>query len=372
MKKLYAHFSFLLLACTMMFLSCEKFEAPQGEDADTVVKEEDTDNGDSEEHEPPVSMTYSVSDIINGKFSNREDVYVVGYIVGYVKSSSMDFCRFSRGNVETNIIIADTPVDTFANKCIPVQLTTANIACKATRTALNLAKNDVLGQKVVLQGDIDSYMGVDYGILKARNHTFLENDYNGEEGDKDNAEESSEDENSDNTNGEEKKEEDQPTQEEQEWAELVEYIHSHGNTEDAPFTITDFKTTLLKYLNSYGDSVAGHAGMNDVYICGYIVGYIPKGYSKMEKTVFGTEHAPQTNIVLADSPEEQDYNNCIPVQLSTNSDRHKEVRNALNLADHPENYKKRFIIFGNISFENGYMGTRGLISTREYIPCDDE
>ena len=362
-------------------MSCEKLEIPDGGHVNST-ENKDSDDTDDKTEEP----AYSVSDIINERFTNTEDVYVVGYIVGYVKSTNMDFCRFSRGDVETNIIIADAPIETFAGKCIPVQLSTANIPCTETRTALNLAKNDVLGQKVRLQGDIGKYMGTN-GILKARNHTFLENDFDEEEYEKENGKgDNEEDKNEedkeneeDNTtndsydtpnNGDEEQNEDS-TADDQHWADIVRYISSHG-TEDAPFTITDFRTNLLEYLNHYGDPEIGHAGMNDVYICGYIVGYIPKGSSKMEKTVFSSEGAPQTNIVLADSPDEQDYCNCIPVQLSTSSRGNKEVREALNLADHPENYKKCFIIYGNISVENGYMGTRGLQNTREYIPCNGE
>lgn len=398
MSKLRTYLPLLLFVCMQVFLSCEKLEIPNDEYASNTEKEGDTNtekNGEDEGDEPPAIEAYSVSDIRNERFTNTEDVYVVGYIVGYVKTSNMDFCRFSRGDVETNIVIADTPIETLPDKCIPVQLSTANIPCTETRTALNLAKNDVLGQKVRLQGDIGKYMGT-YGLLKARNHTFLENDFDEDEYEKENEkadnetgnnEDDNASENGDGTQDEpeddnttndypdapdngEGEQDDDNTTDDQQWADLERYIHSHG-TEDAPFTIMDFKTTLPEYLNHYGASEIGHAGMKDVYICGYIVGFIPKGYSTMEKTIFSSEGASQTNIVLADSPDEQDWENCIPVQLSTSSERHKEVRDALNLANHPENYKQRFIIFGNISVENGYMGTRGLESARKYIPCDD-
>ena len=372
MNTLRTYVSWILFVCALAFLSCERLEIPDNEHTNGVESNgnKDDGNGSSGSSGEDADGEYSVSDIINGRFTKTKDVYVVGYIVGYVKTSSMDFCRFARGDVETNIIIADTPVDTFANRCIPVQLTTANLACKATRTALNLAKNDVLGQKVVLQGDIDSYMGVDYGILKARNHTFLENDYE-EGGSEGNAEDLPEEEDSDTPDCEDDNPQDPPTPDGQEWADLVRYIYSHG-TEDAPFTVADFKTALPEYLGNFGAPEIGHPGMKDVYVCGYIVGYVPKGYSKIEKAVFCDEGAPQTNIILADLPDEQDYNNCIAVELSLSSDRHSEAREALNLADHPENYKKRFIIFGNITDQNGYMGTLGLKSARECIPCEEE
>lgn len=380
MNKLHTYFKYFMFVCTLAFLSCEKLEIPNIGQTNAVEKESNTTDGNdkTDASEEATDEAYSVSDIINRKFTEIEEVYVVGYIVGYVKTSNMDFCRFSRGDVETNILIADTPVDTFSTKCIPVQLSTATIQCKATRTALNLADNDVLGQKVRLQGEIDKYMGT-YGLLKARNHTFLENDFDGneyEKEDEDDENDGNKDENAPNPTPDtpeerdDEQENDSITNQEQ-WENLIEYIYTHG-TADAPFTITDFKSTLPKYLSHYGATEIGHPGMKDVYICGYIVGYVPQGKHKIESAIFSNEGASPTNIILADSPEEHDWNNCIAVELSTSSNRHKEVRAALNLSDHPENYKKRFIIYGNITDYHGYMGAIGMKSTREYMSCDEE
>ena len=384
MNKLYKYIPCFLLVCTFIFLSCEKLRIPDYENSTNIGKVDDTDNDNSGEGDD--ILAYSVSDIINGRFTETKDVYVVGYIVGYVRTSNMDFCVFSRGDVDTNIIIADTPIDTFANKCIPVQLTTITIPCKETRIALNLAKNDVLGQKVRLQGDIDNYMGTDFGLIKARNHTFLENDFDESVNRGDNVDEDERTDEGDGDGGDgmpdspeedgnpdipddgEGDTDDDSTQGEQQWEDLVRYIYSHG-TEDAPFTITDFKTSLPEYLNHYGAPEIGSAGMKDVYICGYIVGYIPKGNRKIEKAVFGNDGTTQTNIIMADSPDEQDWNNCIAIELSLSSNRSRVVREALNLADNPDNYKKRFIIYGNIET---YMGTLGLKSVREYLPYNEK
>lgn len=377
MNKLNTYIFYFLLISILSFISCEKLDIPNEK---TTVEE-----GGANKGEEPIYVL-SVRDIINEQFTKTENVYVVGYIVGYVETTNMDFSCFSRGDVETNILIADTPVDTFANKCIPIQLTTTSIPCKETRTALNLAKNDMLGQKVRLQGDIGYYMGVT-GILKARNHILLENDFTeGDDGsDTEKTEsETGDDETSGNGNGEtggddtdddtymsddgDEEQKDDPMTDEEQWMNLVEYIYSHG-TENYPFNVMDFKTNLPEFLSHFGAPEIGTPGMKDVYICGYIVGYIPKGNSKMERTIFSNEGATQTNIVLSDSPDEQDYKNCIAVELSLSSNRTKEVREALNLENHPENYKKRFIIYGNI---DTYMGILGLKSTREYILCDDE
>lgn len=401
MSKLHTYIHRIMLVGTLALLSCEKLEIPSDTPESIAVADSTTDKD-----EEPASSSYSVSDIIHGRYTETADVHVTGYIVGYVKSNSMDFCRFSRGDVETNIIIADTPIETSPDKCIPVQLSTANTACKATRSALNLAQNNVLKQKIRLQGDIGKYMGTD-GILKAHNHTFLEDDFdysastpdddsqsndtpdnpdndtpdnpnpdtpdnpnNGDGQDDDNPDTPDSPiipNNPDNPDGEEDGQDTNPTDPNQQWEDLVAYITSHG-TPDAPFTIADFKTNLPDYLSHFGAPEIGHPGMKERCICGYIVGYIPKNYYDIKKTVFGYKGAPQSNIVLADSPDEQDWNNCIAVQLSTSSGEQKDTRDALNLADHPENYKKCFIILGDITDYRGYMGTLGLKSAKGWMP----
>lgn len=68
----------------------------------------------------------------------------------------------------------------------------------------------------------------------------------------------------------------------------------------------------------------------EVVVGGYIVGFIPK--TSISKTVFGADDAVQTNIVIADSPDETDYHKCAPAQLLADSD----ARECLNLVDNPD------------------------------------
>ena len=90
---------------------------------------------------------------------------------------------------------------------------------------------------------------------------------------------------------------------------------------------------------------------------GYIVGTI-NGQVYAEGCVFSGTAESKTNLLLADTPDETDYNNCIPVQLPSGA-----VRNALNLVDNPGNYKKLVTLTGSLE---KYFGVAGLKSVSKY------
>lgn len=140
---------------------------------------------------------------------------------------------------------------------------------------------------------------------------------------------------------------------------LVEYFVSHGNTPETAFIIADFHHTIPLVLEH---ATEGAIGFKDACVEGYIVGYVPKG-GKIQKAVFQAGNV-QTNIVLADSPKEKDYNNCIAVQLTTGSKEARETRAKLNLADNPQNLGRKVLLLGNVE---PYLGKGlGLTSTRDY------
>ena len=170
MKKL--HISILLSFVTLVFvtMSCEKLEIPtQG----TPVSPEENDNADTTNVDSISDVeAYSIDNIIGREYEREENVFVVGYIVGYLSSNTMKSGVFAVGDVESNILMADTPVEKDYRNCIPIQLATSPIRCKQTRDSLNLADNPhMLGKKVRLQGNIDTYMGVK-GIKEAKMHTL--------------------------------------------------------------------------------------------------------------------------------------------------------------------------------------------------------
>lgn len=99
-----------------------------------------------------------------------------------------------------------------------------------------------------------------------------------------------------------------------------------------------------------------------VAVRAYIVGYV-KG-SSIKGTVFGADGAVASNIAVADSPDETDYNRCAPVQLPTNSD----VRYFLNLQDNPENLGIEVVLYGN---KTTYFRTNGIKPCMDFMYADE-
>ncbi len=91
---------------------------------------------------------------------------------------------------------------------------------------------------------------------------------------------------------------------------------------------------------------------------GYIVGYVKSG-NLGYKTVDFAAGSIKTNLLLADSPDADDWCDCTAVQLSINTD----PRAALNLSEHPELIGCYVELTGNIC---DYLGARGLRSVTDY------
>ena len=101
-----------------------------------------------------------------------DDMWVEGYVVGYVKSRSMGTTMFEAGSVATNIVIAESMGEKDFEKCVPVQLSNSSKSNQETRAALNLKDHpNVLGKKVKIRGDIGKYMGV-VGVKNAKECVF--------------------------------------------------------------------------------------------------------------------------------------------------------------------------------------------------------
>ena len=103
---------------------------------------------------------------------------------------------------------------------------------------------------------------------------------------------------------------------------------------------------------------AAIAGSGNAWVKAYIVGWI-EGQKIAEGAHFSGNSTVASNILIADSPDETDVNNCMPVQLPTG-----EVRAALNLPDNPGNYKKEVCLYGSLE---KYFGTAGLKSVSDYV-----
>lgn len=141
------------LATTLSFTSCEDVPAPYdiptggNTGGGTTVDTE----GDGTEAKP-----FSAADIKSGK-AKGNDVYVKGYIVGFVPDKDISEAKFTADGCEatSNVLIAASADETSVDKVVPVQLPYGDV-----RTAINLKDNpNNLKQEVILGGNIENYFG---------------------------------------------------------------------------------------------------------------------------------------------------------------------------------------------------------------------
>ena len=83
---------------------------------------------------------------------------------------------------------------------------------------------------------------------------------------------------------------------------------------------------------------------SEVVIKGYIVGYTTSSMSNASFSVPGDK--ANTNMLLSDTPDEDDYLYCLPVELPTTG---KNLRGQLNLYDHPEYFNQYIAIQGKLT-----------------------
>ena len=106
-------------------------------------------------------------------------------------------------------------------------------------------------------------------------------------------------------------------------------------------------------------SVISGASGKEVWVKGYIVGWVEGQVLSSGAHFNATNVTVQSNILLADSPEVTDLSQAIPVQLPVGA-----ARNALNLASNPGNLGKEVVLKGDLE---KYFGTNGLKNVSEYV-----
>ncbi len=126
---------------------------------------------------------------------------------------------------------------------------------------------------------------------------------------------------------------------------IVTNTHGDGSKEN-PFTIAD--VILL-------DNVTG--SKNSYWVKGYIVGGVPAGTGGVLTSV-QTSDFGNSALTLADDVDEDDFEKMIPVQLPAG-----DVRNALNLADNPVNFKQGLSIYGTLE---SYFTAPGIKNPSDY------
>lgn len=110
-----------------------------------------------------------------------------------------------------------------------------------------------------------------------------------------------------------------------------------ASTKENPLTVAQAKTTN---------------GKN--YVKGYIVGWVD-GASIASGSHFDVPSQAETEVLLADSPNETDPANTLPIQLPVG-----EVMNAAELHAHPELLKQQVTFYGSLE---RYFGTAGMKGT---------
>ena len=98
-----------------------------------------------------------------------------------------------------------------------------------------------------------------------------------------------------------------------------------------------------------------HPGETDVWVQGYIVG----AAAGSKKLVFGGPYTKNTNLILGLRDTTAVKDDCLSVQLPAG-----EIRDALNLVDHPELAGQQLYIKGDLV--DAYFGIPGLKSPSEY------
>ena len=99
-----------------------------------------------------------------------------------------------------------------------------------------------------------------------------------------------------------------------------------------------------------------------VWVRGYIVGFVDTNVGnvlKAESAAFTVPATVKTNILIAMDPKERDWTKCVPVQLPSG-----DVRNALNLGDHPENQGKEVCVYGETGSK--YCSAYGVRSVSNF------
>lgn len=135
------------------FTSCEDVPAaygiPDGGNGGNGGSTETVGNGTAEN-------PYTIADIKNAGATGT-NVYVKGYIVGFVPDKSIDEAKFTAEGCEavTNVLIAASAEETSVDNVMPVQLPSGDV-----RSAVNLKDNPTnLKQEVVLCGNVETYFG---------------------------------------------------------------------------------------------------------------------------------------------------------------------------------------------------------------------
>lgn len=103
-------------------------------------------------------------------------------------------------------------------------------------------------------------------------------------------------------------------------------------------------------------AIANNSGTG-IWVSGYLVGVMETNTDPFAAS-FAPPFFTNSNVLLADSPNETNLSNCLIVQLPVGS-----IRNAVNLVNNPGNLGKEIMLHGNLE---KYFGVPGLKETDGY------
>ncbi len=244
---------------------------------------------------------YTVTAAIEAEKAGTEatGVWVKGYIVGAVApeienvTSNDDIEWGAPTELDNTLVIADSANVKDFTQCLVISLPQDSELRKKT----NLRENpDNLGKEIMLKGNLEKYMET-YGIT-GNNGTTSEFKFAGEDSGSP--------------------------------------IPAGDGSETSPYNVAQ----VLSGIEATG-----------VWASGYIVGWVD-GMTYATGVKFTIPATSETNVIIADTPDETDYSKCVPVQLPLG-----ELRSAINLQSNPGNLGKKLNYKGSLA---KYFGVRGL------------
>lgn len=268
--------------------------------------------------EYPLTVAEAIENQSSGK-----NAWVKAYVVGSVKAgatvtSNDDIIFGADAEMDNNLVLAAEPTVKDWTQCIVVELPQGS----DLRKYGNLVDNpNILGQEIKVSGKLGSYLGMP-GI--EANGSAADFEIPG-------VEPGGNDPGDDPGTG----------------------LPNGDGSEASPYSAGQIAAMT---------TVTGTNLYTGVWATGYIVGYVDTGiksYATDESAKFEVPATIATNLLLANSPDEKDWNKCMSVNLPSGSD----ARSQLNLKDNAGNLGKLLTIKGNVT---RYVGISGVKEPSEF------
>lgn len=122
-------------------------------------------------------------------------------------------------------------------------------------------------------------------------------------------------------------------------------------TAKAPYTVADVQDAGTGLYDEYG------------WVVGYVVGYTVRS---MKNAAFTAEGAGQSNILIADRPDETDPENCMPIELKS-----ADAKRSLSLLQNPEKLGRYVRLCGTFG-RYFYVSGMREVDLYEWLPTPQQ